>query len=64
VTREEFEVVAAMTKYGGGFIKALAECFRRADHGNWRKLRATFSGYWAEYAEMARRDRHEGGTDG
>jgi hypothetical protein len=50
---QEFAVVEAMTKYGGSFVKALAECFHRADPTNFNKLRATFPDYWEQYEKMA-----------
>ena len=49
----EIVVVEAMEKYGGGFVKALAECFRRADHINLAILKTAFKHYWDEYEEIA-----------
>lgn len=63
MTSEEIEVVEAMERWGGGFVKALAECFRRADVHNFRILRASFSEYWNDYSEMGRKARHRGGSD-
>ncbi len=53
MTEEEYKVVECMSKYGGSFVQALAECFHRADPINFTKLRLAFSGYWNEYAKMA-----------
>jgi len=52
---EEMFIVEAMKKYGGGFVKALAECFFHADPENFIKLRATFSEYWEQYEKMAKK---------
>jgi hypothetical protein len=49
------DVLAAMERYGGSFIYALAQCFRRADEDNRYVLRAAFPTYWAQYAELATR---------
>ncbi len=48
----EIEVVNTMSLYGGSFVKALAECFRRADRINFVKLREAFPDYWIEYQDM------------
>ena len=49
----ETAVIAAMETYGGSFVKALAECFNRADAYNFAKLKAAFPDIWQEYAELA-----------
>lgn len=41
--------VENMEKYGGSFVKALAECVRRADPMNYRKLKDTFAEYFQTY---------------
>jgi len=41
--------VDAMEKYGGSFVKALAELARRADPINLRKIKATWEEYWMQY---------------
>jgi len=38
-----------MEKYGGGFVKALAVCFYKADHNNFLILKSSFKNYWEEY---------------
>jgi hypothetical protein len=48
-------VVAAMERYGGSFVVALAACWRRADDENRRTLRGAFTATWANYAELAER---------
>lgn len=41
--------VDAMEKYGGSFVKALAELARRADPANLALIKSTWPKYWAEY---------------
>lgn len=53
MTEEQFKVVEAMEKYGGSFIKALAECFHRADLLNFAKLEEAFPEYWERYKKMS-----------
>ena len=38
-----------MEKYGGSFVKALAECVRRADYVNLLKLKDAFPGEFQSY---------------
>ena len=52
MTDSEIIVVEAMEKYGGSFVKALAEAFWRADRANFYKLQAAFEEYWQEYEKM------------
>ncbi len=52
MNEQEFEVVEKMAKFGGSFVQALAQCFYRADHQNFIKLKTTFSEYWEEYEKM------------
>lgn len=53
MTDEEFEVVEQMEQFGGSFVKALAECFHRADPINFNKLKIAFPEYWDEYKKYA-----------
>lgn len=46
--------IEAMRKYGGSFVKALAEAASRADRSNLHKIKTTFSEYWSEYEEKGR----------
>ena len=46
---DELFVVEAMKKYGGSFVKALAECFYRADRVNFIILQQAFPNYWLQY---------------
>ncbi len=54
MTKEDLKIIEAMYKYGGGFVKALAECFLKADAENFIILKAVFSKYWTEYREMVK----------
>jgi len=49
MTDEEIKIVEKMEKYGGSFVKALAQCFYRADRNNFKKLQNAFEEYWEEY---------------
>lgn len=49
---ENERVIENMEKYGGGFVQALAVCFRRADMINFERLKNTFSEYWEEYKNI------------
>ena len=62
MTDSEIEVVEAMGKWGGGFVQALAEAFRRADLHNFRALRVAFPEYWTKYSEVARKAKREGSS--
>lgn len=53
MNEEDIKIVEAMEKYGGSFVKALANAARHADHQNLGKLRQAFSEYWSTYREMA-----------
>lgn len=46
---EEIKIVERMDCYGGSFVKALAQCFYKADPINFHKLRITFPEYWEIY---------------
>lgn len=48
-------VVESMEKYGGSFVKALAECFWHADPINFAKLKDAFINYWIEYEKFNKR---------
>jgi hypothetical protein len=53
----KYEMVEAMRKYGGGFVKCLAECFAHADQFNLKRLEAAFPEYVEQYIAMAGIDR-------
>lgn len=44
-----YQVIDNMEKYGGSFVKALAECLRRADKFNRATLVDAFAKYMDEY---------------
>ena len=50
---KEYEVIDCMQKYGGSFVKALAECLIRADPINYKKLKDAFTDYFLQYKGMA-----------
>ena len=54
MNEEEIRVVENMEKYGGNFIKSLAQCFYRADRFNFIKLKETFEDYWKDYEKYQR----------
>lgn len=49
----ELRIVESMEKYGGSFVKALANAMRHADHMNRAKIISTWPAYWSEYEKMA-----------
>ncbi len=49
----------AMLKYGGSFVKALAELAVRADPTNLAKIKYTWSEYWEDYYEQGQKMRFE-----
>ena len=48
-----FETIDAMETYGGSFVKALAECLRRADSINFKRLVDAFPDYLDQYHDIA-----------
>lgn len=53
-TDEEMDIVEAMDRFGGSFVKSLAQCFQHADRDNFIKLQNAFPEYWDEYAEKVK----------
>ncbi len=53
----DYEIVQAMERFGGGFVRALAGAWYRADDENQARIRASFHELWAEYAEHVRMQR-------
>lgn len=49
--------IAAMQRWGGSFVQALAEAARRADSENLRRIKAAWPEYWRQYAELAQADK-------
>ena len=50
----EKQIVNAMTEYGGSFVQALANAFRKADDGNAERIRLAFPEIWNIYTNLAR----------
>ena len=51
------QILDAMEKYGGSFVKSLSNTMRLADPINFERLRAAFDDRWKQYAAMARHGR-------
>jgi len=51
----EWDILEAMTTFGGSFVKQLAVLYRAADAHNRRLLESTFRTYFAQYDELAYR---------
>lgn len=49
---DDYDIVEAMLKYGGGFVADLGALFRRADAENQAILKTAFAHIWREYAEI------------
>lgn len=52
MNKRDSYTIEAMEKYGGSFVKALAECFRHADSHNRALIKTTWSQYWSQYERM------------
>lgn len=46
-------VIEAMRRWGGGFVKALAEAATIADSDNLRRIKSAWPEYWQRYSDMA-----------
>jgi len=55
----DYWIARAMALYGGSFVVALGECFRRADDGNKAILRNAFAQLFHEYEQAAKRLKQE-----
>ena len=55
----DWEVVQRMERFGGSFVRALAQCCYQADPENLAKIKATWPEYWAEYADVAQKVKAE-----
>jgi hypothetical protein len=53
MNEQDFHTVEMMEKYGGSFVKALAELCHRADPINLQKIENAWPEYWAEYEIMS-----------
>lgn len=50
----EEQIINTMSEYGGSFVQALANAFRKADDGNAERIRLSFPGIWTAYTDLAR----------
>ena len=66
MTQEErkYYTLAAMRRFGGSFVQALAECAERADPANLQKIKETWSLYWETYDKMGWRMWQDDQKDG
>lgn len=55
MSEQEYNTIETMEKYGGSFVKSLANCFRMADRNNFLKLKNAFSVYWEQYEQMSKK---------
>ncbi len=49
----DYEIVVAMTKFGGSFAQSLAEAWMKADLENQRKIKEAFPELWTQYVAIA-----------
>lgn len=56
IDEEDYNIVDAMEKYGGSFVRALAEAARRADPINFLLIKNTWPEYWRQYQEIAKKN--------
>lgn len=56
----DINTIAAMSEFGGSFVKQLAELCYLADYNNLGRLKAAFPEYWERYTHIhASRDQIE-----
>ena len=49
MTEQDYKTIETMEKFGGSFVKTLAELCRRADSANFTKIKETWSDYFDKY---------------
>lgn len=54
MNEQDFWTLKAMSKYGGGFVRALAQAAYQADSNNLARIKNAWPEYWKEYAKMGR----------
>lgn len=59
----DHQIAHTMKKYGGGFVRAIAEAWFQGDDTNRPRVRAAFPEYFEKYAAMTVRCPECGGTD-
>ena len=47
---KRIDIIENMEKYGGSFVKGLAQCIKSADNTNLKKIKDTFPEYIKQYA--------------
>jgi hypothetical protein len=47
------QIIAAMLRYGGSFMRAIANAYVVADSRNKERIRQTWAEQWSWYADMA-----------
>jgi hypothetical protein len=52
----DIRIIDAMKKYGGSFVKCLAEAMMHADPINLKKLKISFADYWKQYEMIVERE--------
>ena len=57
MNEQDFHTVEMMTKYGGSFVKALAELCHRADPINLQKIKDAWPDYWQAYEKWDDKDK-------
>ena len=60
---QKISMCKAMTVYGGGFVRNLAECFYIADSDNQERLEKAFPEYVEQYLQLARSKKDYLGID-
>ena len=60
---EMLDVYKEMRKYGGSFVRALAEAFVYADENNLERLKTAFPEIWGKYKSMATWDAEKAAHD-
>lgn len=49
---QDIEIVQAMEKYGGSFVKSIAAAALNADEPNYNRLKAAFPELWEKYSQF------------
>lgn len=49
---KDWDVLEAMTTYGGSFVVALANCAKLADQENYNRLKESYKELWERYSNM------------
>jgi hypothetical protein len=48
----DWEIVNTMERFGGSFVRTLAQLCHLADEENYRRIKGCWPEYWQKYAEM------------